>query len=255
MIWFIPNLSICYQQSIYGIEYNHGFQNHRTSLTKIRSSILETSENLIGKGNSNHFNAFYSFPIFRNECQPSPLNLGFNIGYKQTSAEVFGYSKDQILLNNELITGDIKQSIKIDYTSFVIGTYLTLFESSITFMTFGIEGHFFANNSYYQKEVITSPKNEGAFQDNQSRSRNIQTGKIPDINSIIYICYAKIHFDIPLNEEKNYYISPTLFLEFQINEISKSSGWFSTSYGIGLSFKYHFKKPLNFNFDNILTPS
>jgi hypothetical protein len=224
-------------QYIFGLDFNYAHQNHVADFKGFSSTSTCCIDDMKGDGKSISISTFFSFPIFIDHYRGQIWDLGFNLGFSKINDNLFGFGKEAIIVNDTLFNGEFKHSIDINYSAFFAGIFFN-WNMEGGNLVYGFECNFINQSNYIQKEEISFPKDGVVFQNTNTHFRNIQSGDIPNLQKILYLAYMKMVQDFQLNSVGTYVISPYLFCDYQINEISKSSGWHSVSFGLGFCFKF-----------------
>lgn len=224
-------------QYIFGLDFNYAHQVHGTEFKGFSSSPTCCIENLHGDGQKINISTFLTLPIIIDDYKGEIWDLGFNLGFSKINANLFGFGKEAIIVNDTLFNGEFKHSIDINYTAFTAGIFFN-WNMDGGNGVYGFECQYINQSNYTQKEEISFPKDGGVFQNTNTHLRNIQSGDIPNLPKLLYLVYIKMVQDFLLNSDGTYVLSPYLYCDYTINEISKSSGWHSVSIGLGFSFKF-----------------
>ena len=99
----------------------------------------------------------------------------------------------------------------------------------------GINGGGFVERTFNQAETILDPANI-TYTDG-TRTRNIQSGTIPNSNGLRLFIVGGLSYDLPLDNRNTNLLSPEVFFQYGINNIVPSLDWKIYTLRFGLSLK------------------
>ncbi|MFA6571896.1 MAG: OmpA family protein, partial [Bacteroidota bacterium] len=135
------------------------------------------------------------------------------------------------------VEGIIEHNIEtsINSISFDPIVKLGLFENSSLHlgMSFGV----ITSTHFTQRETFIEPK-DLVFANDQ-RERMVYSGAIPNATGLYTSFTVGINYDIMLSKNKNWFLSPELFLNYGLNNIIKSEKWNVLSVRLALALNYN----------------
>ncbi len=90
-------------------------------------------------------------------------------------------------------------------------------------------------NSFDQRETLITPS-DGGFDGNRNRSRNVQTGMIPQAQTLWISGVAGLGYDIPLST--NLILSPEAFYSLGLTQVVQNVNWNVHTLRGGISLRY-----------------
>lgn len=98
-------------------------------------------------------------------------------------------------------------------------------------------------HDYSQMEKISKPENTGTFldslgNDTHQRTRNVFSGEIPDASSLQIFGVIGFSYDLPLNKQNTWLLSPEIFYNHDFSNVIKDSIWHMNSLKFGVAIKY-----------------
>jgi len=93
------------------------------------------------------------------------------------------------------------------------------------------------SSSFSQKETILQPSD--ALFNNDSTSRAIYSGKIPETKTFAFGITSGIRYEIPVMD-RDLSIAPEVFYTYSLTSLQSSESWTMNAFRIGLSVQYNF---------------
>ncbi|MFC2130269.1 OmpA family protein [Bacteroidota bacterium] len=190
-----------------------------------------------GFGNGLNFGIGYSYPL------DEYLRLNLRLGYSVLDAELRKIEGTQVILNGDPQSGEFEHIINTEISNIGIEPTVSwkVYDQLSIFGGFRIA---LASNYYYdQYEKIIKPEGKATFidslgNDTHSVFRNKSDGDIPDVNSLQMFFQTGLSYDLPLNNDKSFVLSPEILLSLGITQLVDGIDWRANSLTFGVSIKY-----------------
>ncbi len=233
----------------------------------ISNSLLCNNDDYLGL-NLNYYN-FFNFADFKElpgvpNCCPR-FNYGFDnnlglqifyrdhidsdfyfqlgVGYYSLSSKFQSKENDTFGLKDGYINGEFTHYLNANIELVNFSPSISYFYNNFNF-NLGLGFAYFLNRNYNQREQITQPDNRGTFldslgKDSGSRIRNSNSGSFNDERNLSLSVIPRLAYTLELNKNKSIFIEPSIALEYNLFDVSKSMNWssFNISAGISLIFK------------------
>lgn len=196
-----------------------------------------------GSGSGMAYGLHISFPFAAN------IALNFRALYSDMGGLLEEKEYEQIIINRELRLAEINHSIDAEMA-------MAALESSINFRLFGRFSVFagpslgyFLRHDYSQSEKLVKP-DEGTFE-NGLRIRNERSGEIPEAKPLIFYICAGMFYDIPLDDDATWLISPEVTFTSGLSSVLENQDWTISNLRFGLALKF---APFSYEFDTPIKP-
>ncbi len=186
-----------------------------------------------GFGTKFSLGAFFDYKISPNYDLYAQIRANYsNIGgtIKAEERELMFYSPTQSVM------GLIEHTIETSINTFSLQPIIKYAVFKNTFLNLGMSVGLFTSTSFEQKEVLVDPKD--LVFENGKRIRMNYGGDIPGVTDLYSSVVGGVNYDIPLSENKDWLLSPEVFLEYGLNDIIPDEKWNVLSYRIALAVNY-----------------
>jgi len=116
----------------------------------------------------------------------------------------------------------------------------------------GLNFGFIPKANFTKYEELISPS-WGVFKENGLRTRDNVTADLPDKN-ILFGIGIGIQYDLPLNKNKNWHITPEFKYNFELASPVKSLNWNISQFTLGVSIRYNKLPDMPIPADPLLPP-
>lgn len=161
------------------------------------------------------------------------LHLGLN--YSMQNATLKKAEPIWLGLGNGEIYGEFEHTIEAKLSSIGLQPMLGINILPQFKFLVGVRAGFMIGKTYSQKEVITNPTDRGVFKENGLRTRNENSGDIPDASGFAVALAANLRYEFPLNANKTLFIAPSVGLLYGLTPVVSGVTWNAHTITLGLS--------------------
>lgn len=186
-----------------------------------------------GQGNGFAVGAFMEMPL------PYSLFAGLRASFSQLDGWLKQNEETWVRVDNDTLLGIFEHNLKTQYSTFGLEPYLRFKITDGLSISFGGRIAVPVINNFQQWEEIVEPSSRGVFIDTQSRRRNEYSGRLPKAKEVQTDLHFGIHYDLPLNPRRSFFLSPFVSFHFGLTNLVDSLKWKSHSFRLGLAFRYN----------------
>lgn len=198
-------------------------------LPSVTSCCSRFANNSTGVGYN--FGLAYELPL------PYRLYLGLKTSLLFFDAQLEKFETTVVSDGMKLIPGEFKYNLDVNFVNLKFESYLRLYIIDDFSVTAGGFVAPFLSKKYNQKESITEPK-AAVFTDSGTNIRNQKSGDIPGNMGIWSGLNFGFAYDLPMNTDRTFIITPEISYSFGLNDIVDSTNWKANSLSFGLSLAY-----------------
>jgi outer membrane protein OmpA-like peptidoglycan-associated protein len=191
-----------------------------------------------GTGIGPAFGIFYEMPLQHNFSLL--LRGGFDLyGEKLTSDE-----QAPIAIGGVETPGIIEHSITATLGMIGLQPLVNYHITTAFAVHLGAEIGFVIQSSFSQIETLTQPTSSGVFE-NGLRTRNAQSGNIPNVNPIVASLVGGVSYQLPLNKSNTLQAVPELSYAVGLTPVVKSISWSVNALRGGVAIRFEIpEKPV-----------
>lgn len=176
--------------------------------------------------------------VFWSQNLSSHLFLDLRMSYLGLSGDFYSYENKpvSIISNNkeEIVIAKIQHNISARIGTSNLDLNLKYFPIQTLSIYGGFGLGFVITNEFDQEESLIEPSEYGTFE-NRKRIRNEFTGKIKNINNLLFRANLGISNDFYLNRNKSLIFSPELSYHIGFNSYIKSHQWLINNVRLGFA--------------------
>lgn len=184
-----------------------------------------------GSGIGPSFGVFYEMPL-ANSFSIMLRGVYSIYGEKLTSNE-----QSPILINGTETPAVIEHSIQATLGMVGLQPMASYYLSPALSIRIGGEIGWVIQSSFSQIETLTQPTTTGKFE-NGLRTRNLQSGKIPNANTVVASLVGGISYHLPLNRTNTLQAVPELSYSFGLTPVIKNFSWSVNAFRGGIAIRY-----------------
>ncbi|MFH1050268.1 MAG: OmpA family protein [bacterium] len=186
-----------------------------------------------GFGTKMTFGALFDYKLFRDynifaELRAAYSNIGGTI--KAEERELMFYSP------TESVMGLIEHTIETSINSISLQPIIMYGIFDNTYLHLGMSFAYINSTSFEQKETLIEPK-DLTFE-NGSKIRMNYGGSIPDVADFYSSVLGGLNYDLALSKKKDWFLSPEVFLEYNLNNLIPNEKWNVLSVRMALALNY-----------------
>lgn len=185
-----------------------------------------------GEGNGFGLGIELSYPL------PYNFSTGFGIGYYILDNKLIAPEYKFIRIDNAPYNAKIEHIIDARISDIAFSPFISYNPFGGLHLKAGAHVGILIQNSFNQWEELVEPIDRGVFEDTGSRTRNDTNGNIPNVQTVFTGLTLGISYDLNLNKNASFIISPTMSYLFGMNNISKNIDWKIDAMLFGLEMKY-----------------
>lgn len=175
--------------------------------------------------------------FFNNE-----IFINFRAGFSTFHTLMKSEEPTTVIIDGKSRDGKFEHRLDADIYSLSFEPNLMYKLSNRLYAHGGIRLGFGVYNHYHQIEEIIDPPDRGTFIDGK-RTRNDNSGKIPDASIIQAGIMLGISYELPLNKKNFIFLYPEFFYTFNFLPVVPNTGWTIHTIRAGLSVKYRQPPP------------
>jgi hypothetical protein len=145
------------------------------------------------------------------------------------------YENISVLIDGNPVEGRIRHHLEMNLSSIGIQTYIGIVPIDNFRILAGLEFSTLSKKDFESNESIVEPVNS-TFE-NGMRTRNIISGQIPDISSLILAINLGLSYDFSL-DDNSVILSPEAFYSLGLTDVHKDFPWKINSWKFGLTIKF-----------------
>lgn len=221
----------CRAQRAYGAFANMSLNTSTAFFEQLEGVINCNTFYTSGSGTGLGGGLFYEHTI------AGPIALGIRGQYRQANTTLISSEHTAIAVDG------VETAARIDHTldaSLGVVALQPLLRyamvGGLAFST-GLELGYTIQHTFEQRETLEQPADAGAFL-NGGRTRNVQTGEIPNANKFIMSWTAGLSYALPLNADNTLQLVPELSYRHPLTPVVQGITWTISSFtgGIGIRF-------------------
>lgn len=172
------------------------------------------------------------------------LFVGLRFQYYKHSGDMKSSESTLVLVDDEIKDGLFEHHLHADFSLLSFEPYISWNIISGLHTSVGFGMGLFSTSKYEQKEVLSQPENVGVFIDTETRERNVFDGDLPDINKLQLSGFVGLSYDLPLNRQETWFLSPSIDYYYGVSDVIKELDWktHNLSIGLALKYKYNYKE-------------
>lgn len=184
-----------------------------------------------GDGTGFSFGLLYELPLAER------LRLALRVAYADHSATLETDEATLVSGPTGPVAGIIRHSIDASVASLGLEPLLGYrLWKGLSFWG-GFHAGYLMQTTYEQQEQLVEPADMGTFE-NGLRTRNPQSGDIPDASSLHSGLLAGVSYSLPLNETGTLSLVPEIFYSYAITDVITDLDWRANALRAGLALKY-----------------
>ena len=183
----------------------------------------------------------YGLGLFVEHTLSESIHTSLRFQYHKHKGEMISSETTLVLVNDEITEGLFEHQLESDFTMLAFEALMSWNMIADLKINFGIAFESVSSGTYKQKEVLVKPEDEGVFADTETRERNVFSGDIPDLMAMNIPVFAGVSYDLPLNKDRTFFLSPGIAYYHSLGNIVKDIDWKIHSLSIGLGLKYDFR--------------
>lgn len=169
------------------------------------------------------------------------LDISIRLGYMSHTASFAVTETKPIALTTGNGTATISHELDPSFSMILIEPLLGYYVGYGVRALGGITGGVMLNRSFEQRERLVTPTNAAFSASNNipaQRTRNEQTGDIPDASAIALGLTIGARYDLAVNSEKSIFISPEVLFTYNPLAVASGVSWNThvLRFGLGVSF-------------------
>ncbi|MDP4236795.1 MAG: OmpA family protein, partial [Bacteroidota bacterium] len=184
-----------------------------------------------GFGFGPSFGAFYELPL------AGKFSLLLRGAYTSYSQKLVSNEETPVIIGGVQSQGVIEHSITASLASLGIQPLASYHITDAFAIHIGGEIGYMMRSSFSQIETLTQPQGTGVF-DNGLRTRNQQSGKIPNSSSIVASLLGGISYQFPLNHANTMQAVPELSYSYGLTSVAKGITWSVNSLRGAIAIRY-----------------
>lgn len=186
-----------------------------------------------GQGSGFTIGAFMEIPL------PYSLFAGLRTSFSQLNGWLKQNEETWVRVDNDTVLGIFGHNLKAQYSTFGLEPYLRFKITEGLSISFGGRIAVPVIKKFQQWEEIVEPSDRGVFIDTQSRRRNEYSGTLPKAKGVQTDLHFGIYYDLPLNRQHSFLVSPFGSFHFGLTNIVDSLRWKSHSFRLGIALRYN----------------
>jgi outer membrane protein OmpA-like peptidoglycan-associated protein len=235
-----------FKQPAVGLYGGINFNNHLVDFPKLPETFDCCTHYTNGKGMGFAIGGIFSMPL------TDFLMFDIRLGYFTRNGLITALEHEVLNLNGSAVDGIFEHSIDAGLGAVTLEPLFGVKIFGGLKFNLGLQAGYMINKSYILKETLIEPS-EGTFE-NGSRERLLQTGDIQQSQSMIIAPFAGLSYDIPLDANKQWYLTPEAFYYLGITDILNDNPWKINTIHAGLAIKYSPWEPVVPGDDGALVP-
>jgi outer membrane protein OmpA-like peptidoglycan-associated protein len=222
------------QRTRYGIYGSFLINSHNADFQKLPGIPNCCPRFEEGSGIGLAFGALLQFPVIENGLYE------FRVGLNNLSGILKKEEPTTIIVDNYYQTGIFEHSLEAKISVIDIITGISYKVVQDLFINFGLIGSIPLKNEFSQKEIIigTGTFLDSLGNDTQKAVRHEFSGLIPGASSYLLSFNVGLSYELMMNNERTWFLTPELAYRFMINDIAKDLKWKLNQLSAGLSIKY-----------------
>lgn len=216
---------------VYGVFAGYNFIRHTSdfdSLPGVPNCCQGYSEGGTGKGFS--FGFFYEMPFSQT------FALALRLRYDYYGATLKSLQPITVIVDTTPALGSFEHVLTTSLGSLDFEPTLSIRLFNRFKLQLGASAGYVMTKSFDQHEDLVSP-DVGSFE-NGKRTRNEQSGNIPDAQSFVLKATGRLIFQLPLNTLGTWSAFPEASYTYNITPIIKNYDWASTAMRVGIGIGY-----------------
>lgn len=191
------------------------------------------------KGAGNGIN----FAIVYDNLISKKMFLGIGLDYVGLNGKLEHTQDVDFGVNGSKIPGKINYSVdaRISSVGLFVQAKYGLFEDF--YFEIGPRFGMLMTADFTQYEKIIEPTNGIVYSDSLGTTRNNYNGAIPNINKLQYGLLGGLSYDIFLDKDRKFILTPNVRFNYSLRDISEGITWKAHFASGSISFKYHFYEP------------
>ncbi|HZK76182.1 MAG TPA: hypothetical protein VFD13_04665, partial [Candidatus Kapabacteria bacterium] len=160
-----------------------------------------------GSGLGGSFGAFYDYDAFGDG------HLGVRLGINLLDGTLKADESETLAINGSAVPATIEHSIASQFTEWMIEPYYALGLGGIRIML-GADVGSIHRYTFNQAETIIQPASEGVFVPENTRTRNVYSGDIPQAEKFRFGIIAGASYPLPLNSSGTLHLIPEVLFNY-----------------------------------------
>ena len=219
---------------VLGVYANYGINLHKADFREFKNvptccPVFET-----GHGSGFSLGALMEFDL------PLNLRIGLRAGISTLNGEL---SKDEsipVRIGNSVVNGKFAHILNSEFMLINFDPYFIYSPVENFGIHFGGRIGNITTATFDYKEKITNPSDQGVFVDNGKRTRNEQSGDIPEYNAAYGSIFMWLSYELPLNRSGSLKLVPEVFYFQGLSNMADQKDWTISSLSGGLAVKYRY---------------
>ncbi len=171
------------------------------------------------------------------------LALELRGGYLMYGGTLSAMEGTTVILDSQEVAASFEHLLETNLATLSLEPLLVLTPVKDLSLKAGISSGFVVSKAFDQREELREPADRGTFE-NDSRTRNIRIGDIPQVSSLLTSLLFGVGYDLPLNKRGTWIATPEAFYSIGLTPIVQDSTWSVNSIRLGVSVRYSSAPPL-----------
>ena len=178
----------------------------------------------------------FSFGFLSNFILSKSLFLDLRLGYFVRNGLLKRLEEDTVNLNAQAVKGVFEHTLDAKISSIGIEPMLGIRIWEGLSLELGFHAGLNIQRDASHQEKILEPAT-GTYENNM-RTRLIKDVQIPDATSFRLSLLGGLSYELPLNNEKTWFLQPEAFYSYGLNDVAKNTEWKINTIRLGLALKY-----------------
>jgi outer membrane protein OmpA-like peptidoglycan-associated protein len=186
------------------------------------------------------------------------FSLGLRAGYTSLSALLKEEQPVTVIAAGNKVDGAFEHTIDAILSTISLEPYLAYHLGGGLSFSIGLGAGMLLSKDFSQKETISKPDGVGTFldslgNDSRQRTRNENSGTLPDASGFLLHIIGGVSFDLPLNAKKTLYLVPELSYGIALSNVVSGTVWKPNNLRtmIGISYQPRYEPPKPKQYDTV----
>ncbi len=178
----------------------------------------------------------FSLGLMSNFILSDNLFLDLRLGYFSRNGLLKRLEEDTVNLNAQAVKGVFEHTLDAKISSIGIEPMIGIRLWEGLSLELGFHAGLILQKDVSHQEKILEPLT-GTYENNM-RTRLVNDVQIPDASSFRLSLLGGLSYELPLNNEKTWFLQPEAFYSYALNEVAKNTEWKINTLRLGLALKY-----------------